>query len=84
MRTAKAIAKDYGMGTPAVDMTDNDIRDWAIAMKVRKLADVEYAAVMDALFKSGYNKTLTAKALGISYQQLRYRLIKWGNQAWEG
>ena len=42
------------------------------------LEDVERQILCDALEKSRWNKTATAKALGISFRSLRYRLKKLG------
>jgi transcriptional regulator with AAA-type ATPase domain len=84
-KRAEAIAKDYGITVVFPDMTDPEaVKFWAKQNDIKPLADVEYRTVMLALYRAGYNKTLAAKALGISYQQLRNRLIKWGKDAWEG
>jgi two-component system response regulator PilR (NtrC family) len=40
------------------------------------LGDVERKLILDALDKTGWNRTAAAKLLGISFRQLRYRLKK--------
>lgn len=42
------------------------------------LVDIEKQVLEDALLKNRWNKTATAKALGISFRSLRYRLKKLG------
>lgn len=42
------------------------------------LESIEKQAILDALEKSGQNKTAAAKLLGVSFRTLRYRLAKLG------
>ncbi|AFU98913.1 sigma-54-dependent transcriptional regulator [Simiduia agarivorans] len=42
------------------------------------LADIEKEVIIDALERCKWNRTLTAKQLGISFRSLRYRLKKLG------
>jgi two-component system response regulator PilR (NtrC family) len=42
------------------------------------LENIEKQAILDALEKSGQNKTAAAKRLGVSFRTLRYRLAKLG------
>lgn len=42
------------------------------------LENIEKQAILDALQKSGQNKTAAAKLLGVSFRTLRYRLSKLG------
>jgi two-component system response regulator PilR (NtrC family) len=39
---------------------------------------VERAAIMEALKQARYNKTAAAKALGMTFRALRYRIKKLG------
>ncbi len=41
-----------------------------------QLEDVERAAIIKALEASRYNKTAAAKALGMTFRALRYRIKK--------
>jgi two-component system response regulator PilR (NtrC family) len=43
-----------------------------------QLEDVERAAIMKALEQARYNKTAAAKALGMTFRALRYRIKKLG------
>ena len=43
-----------------------------------QLEDVERAAIIKALEKARYNKTAAAKALGMTFRALRYRIKKLG------
>ncbi|GJL83217.1 MAG: type 4 fimbriae expression regulatory protein PilR [marine bacterium B5-7] len=42
------------------------------------LADIERQALVDALEKTGGNKTLAAEMLGMSFRSIRYKLKKYG------
>ena len=42
------------------------------------LEDIERDAILKALEQSRYNKTAAAKALGMSFRALRYRIKKLG------
>jgi two-component system response regulator PilR (NtrC family) len=42
------------------------------------LEHIEKKAILDALEKTGQNKTAAAKLLGVSFRTLRYRLAKLG------
>jgi two-component system response regulator PilR (NtrC family) len=42
------------------------------------LENIEKKAILDALQKSGNNRTAAAKLLGVSFRTLRYRLAKLG------
>jgi two-component system response regulator PilR (NtrC family) len=42
------------------------------------LEDIEREAILKALEQSRYNKTAAAKALGMSFRALRYRIKKLG------
>ena len=42
------------------------------------LENIEKQAILDALEKTGNNKTAAAKLLGVSFRTLRYRLSKLG------
>ena len=42
------------------------------------LEDVERATIVKALEQNRYNKTATAKQLGITFRALRYRIKKLG------
>ena len=42
------------------------------------LASIEKEILVNALEKNRWNKTATAKALGISFRQMRYKLQKFG------
>ena len=43
-----------------------------------QLEDVERAAIIKALEQARYNKTAAAKALGMTFRALRYRIKKLG------
>jgi two-component system response regulator PilR (NtrC family) len=43
-----------------------------------QLEDVERAAIVKALEQARYNKTAAAKALGMTFRALRYRIKKLG------
>jgi two-component system response regulator PilR (NtrC family) len=43
-----------------------------------QLEDVERAAIIRALEQARYNKTAAAKALGMTFRALRYRIKKLG------
>jgi two-component system response regulator PilR (NtrC family) len=43
-----------------------------------QLEDVERAAIVKALEAARYNKTAAAKALGMTFRALRYRIKKLG------
>jgi two-component system response regulator PilR (NtrC family) len=43
-----------------------------------QLEDVERAAIVKALEQARYNKTAAAKALGMTFRSLRYRIKKLG------
>ena len=42
------------------------------------LDGLERKAILDALAKTGFNRTAAAKALGITFRQLRYRMQRLG------
>jgi two-component system response regulator PilR (NtrC family) len=42
------------------------------------LDDIERKAILDALGKTGFNRTAAAKLLGITFRQLRYRMQRLG------
>jgi len=39
---------------------------------------VERQAILDALQRSGYNKTAAARLLGVTFRSLRYRMERLG------
>jgi two-component system response regulator PilR (NtrC family) len=43
-----------------------------------QLDDLERAAIVNALEQARYNKTAAAKALGMTFRALRYRIKKLG------
>ena len=42
------------------------------------LDDIERKAIIEALGKTGFNRTAAAKLLGITFRQLRYRMQRLG------
>ncbi len=69
-------ADDFVLGTPGSqpeDQTGIKLPPGGV-----KLADVEEQLVRDALQQSGNNQTKAAKLLGISRDQLRYRMERYG------
>ena len=42
------------------------------------LAEMERKAILEALGKTGFNRTAAAKLLGITFRQLRYRMQRLG------
>jgi two-component system response regulator PilR (NtrC family) len=42
------------------------------------LDDIGRKAILDALGKTGFNRTAAAKLLGITFRQLRYRMQRLG------
>ncbi len=44
----------------------------------QRLANIEKAAILEALEENGHNKTAAARQLGMSFRSLRYRLKKLG------
>ena len=42
------------------------------------LDNLERKAILDALGKTGFNRTAAAKLLGITFRQLRYRMQRLG------
>lgn len=64
------------MTTPAI-LAQNPAGNGDIPLP-EYLENIEKQAILDALEKSGNNKTAAAKLLGVSFRTLRYRLAKLG------
>ncbi len=64
------------MNTPAI-LAQNSAGNGDIPLP-EYLENIEKQAILDALEKSGNNKTAAAKLLGVSFRTLRYRLAKLG------
>jgi two-component system response regulator PilR (NtrC family) len=58
------------LAAPAIDLSHEGLEDY--------LARVEREAIMQALEGTRWNRTAAARALGISFRALRYRLEKLG------
>jgi two-component system response regulator PilR (NtrC family) len=58
--------------------SDSGFQDTAPAALGDQLEDVERAAIIKALEAARYNKTAAAKALGMTFRALRYRIKKLG------
>jgi two-component system response regulator PilR (NtrC family) len=63
------------MRAPTIPRADEPPRNAALG---EQLEDVERAAIIQALEKARYNKTAAAKALGMTFRALRYRIKKLG------
>lgn len=86
MERATALCEDGliradDLGTPTAS-PGNEAPDPAITLDGRNLeeylADIERQAIIGALDETRWNRTAAAKALGISFRALRYRLEKLG------
>ena len=68
--------------TPETTVTQHEqsIRDWQLTNLTLDdyLKNIEIQIITDALEKNRWNKTATAKQLGMSFRSLRYRLKKLG------
>ena len=62
-------------GAPGADASDASPAGGALG---DHLEDIEREAIVRALEQSRYNKTAAAKALGMSFRALRYRIKKLG------
>src|SRR6185436_5960237 len=69
--TAEAIARMRGAATPETPGATTPALG-------EQLEDVERAAIIKALEQARYNKTAAAKALGMTFRALRYRIKKLG------
>jgi two-component system response regulator PilR (NtrC family) len=59
-----------GAPAPRVAATDGSLEDY--------ISNIERDTIIKALEESRYNKTATAKKLGITFRALRYKLKKLG------
>jgi two-component system response regulator PilR (NtrC family) len=65
-----AVAASAGAPAPRVAATDGSLEDY--------ISNIERDTIIKALEESRYNKTATAKKLGITFRALRYKLKKLG------
>jgi two-component system response regulator PilR (NtrC family) len=65
-----AVAAQAGAPAPRVAATDGSLEDY--------ISNIERDTIIKALEESRYNKTATAKKLGITFRALRYKLKKLG------
>jgi two-component system response regulator PilR (NtrC family) len=65
-----AAATNAGAPAPRVAATDGSLEDY--------ISNIERDTIIKALEESRYNKTATAKKLGITFRALRYKLKKLG------
>jgi two-component system response regulator PilR (NtrC family) len=63
---------------PPASAADGGTQDAAPTALGDQLEDVERAAILKALAAARYNKTAAAKALGMTFRALRYRIKKLG------
>jgi len=71
----EVLAQMRGPGTPDNPMPAENLGRSALG---DQLEDVERAAIVKALEQARYNKTAAAKALGMTFRALRYRIKKLG------
>jgi len=68
-------AEDLGL-VPA--LTSDELRDDACGSLQDQLDQTERSLILDALQKTGGNRTAAARALGITFRSMRYRMSRLG------
>jgi two-component system response regulator PilR (NtrC family) len=78
--SAEITPKDLQLGAAAetAPETPAPATDGAAGALPDYLDDIERKAILDALGKTGFNRTAAAKLLGITFRQLRYRMQRLG------
>jgi len=46
--------------------------------EIPKLAEIEQMMILHTYYSTGYNKTKTAKILGVSLRTIQYKLLSYG------
>ena len=78
--SAEITPKDLQLDAPADNVADTpaSAAEGAAGALPDYLDDIERKAILDALGKTGFNRTAAAKLLGITFRQLRYRMQRLG------
>lgn len=70
--------QDLDLRSEATELPDSEAYDPMVSSLEEYLEEIEKQAISDALEQNKWNRTATAKQLGMSFRSLRYRLKKLG------